>query len=131
MNDDEWKDQRRFALQALRDLGYGKASMEDRIIEEIGHLLRAIDSRDGQTIDVHDILTPSMSNNICQLVFGHRYETDDPRRSALDKILDENSPLLSQTGLLATAPVWFIKMFFKFGLPDNKKLLDHVFSIFE
>jgi hypothetical protein len=34
----EWVEQRRFALRQLRDLGFGKASMEDTISEEIDKL---------------------------------------------------------------------------------------------
>ena len=132
MNGSEWRDHRRFALQVLRDLGFGKGSLEDRISDEIRHLMKVIDRKDGQPIDIHTVLTPSMSNNICHLVFGHRYETDDPRRTALDRILDQNSTLFSQIGILATAPVWFTKIFLKVGLSGNKKkLFEYVFGIFE
>ena len=131
MNGTEWRDHRRFALQMLRDLGFGKWTIEERIMDEISHLLRVIDQNEGQPVDIHAVLTPSMSNNICHLVFGHRYETDDPRRLALDKILDQSSTLFSQIGILATAPVWFTKIFLKIGLFNNKKLFGYVFSIFE
>ena len=35
----EWVEQRRFALRQLRDLGFGKSSMEDMINEEVGKLI--------------------------------------------------------------------------------------------
>ena len=34
----EWVEQRRFALRQLRDLGFGKSSMEDNILDEIEKL---------------------------------------------------------------------------------------------
>ncbi len=38
---DVWKEQRRFTLRHLRDFGFGKASMEDIIIEEFKVLVHA------------------------------------------------------------------------------------------
>jgi hypothetical protein len=34
----EWAEQRRFALRQLRDLGFGKSSMEDTILDEVDKL---------------------------------------------------------------------------------------------
>ena len=34
----EWVEQRRFALRQLRDLGFGKSSMEDTILDEVDKL---------------------------------------------------------------------------------------------
>ena len=41
----EWQEQRRFALQNLRNLGFGKSSMEDGITDEIHELCSNIRSK--------------------------------------------------------------------------------------
>ncbi|GIY91457.1 cytochrome P450 18a1 [Caerostris extrusa] len=48
-------------------------------------------------------LTPSISNNICSVVFGKRYSYQDPERISLDIVIDEVSKLLGQT----TAHIFF------------------------
>ncbi|CAG2116308.1 unnamed protein product, partial [Medioppia subpectinata] len=93
-----WKDHRRFALQTMRDLGFGKRSMEERIANEITHFTKLIDQTDGQGFNFHKLLTPSMSNNICHLVFGHRMDFNDPKRIIFDNVLDNNAALFSMLG---------------------------------
>ena len=126
-----WRDDRRFALHMLRDLGFGKGSMEDRIIDEISYLIERFDKLNGEPTEIHKTLTPSLSNNICHLVFGHRYETDDPIRTLLDSTLDAANQRFTQIGFLAMAPTWFTKIVLKIGALTNQKLIDKVFSIVE
>ncbi|CAG2178747.1 unnamed protein product, partial [Oppiella nova] len=111
-----WSADRRFALQVLRDLGFGKGSMEDRITDEISYLIKHIDGSNGEPVNIHKLLTPSISNIIMQLVFGHRYDYDEPKRQALDQLVDQLSQVFSMTGFLATAPVWLSRLVFKMGL---------------
>ncbi|CAG2110465.1 unnamed protein product, partial [Medioppia subpectinata] len=94
-----WKEHRRFALQAMRDLGFGKGSMEDRIGDEISHFTKLIDETNGQGFNFHKILTPSMSNNICHLVFGHRMDFNDPKRIIFDNMLDTLAKQFSMLGV--------------------------------
>ena len=42
-NGTEWQDQRRFTLKHLRDLGFGKSSMEDQILEEADKLCKLLE----------------------------------------------------------------------------------------
>ncbi|CAG2172581.1 unnamed protein product [Oppiella nova] len=130
-NGDVWRDQRRSALQVLRDLGFGKGSMEERIIDEISYLTKCIDETTGEPMDIHEVLIPSMSNNISHLVFGHRLDYNEPRRKIFDKLLDEASSRFSIIGMIAMSPVWFSKIFFKLGNIVNRSGFDAMVSIFE
>ena len=38
----EWKDLRKFTMASLSQLGFGRAAMEDQIVEEADHLIDAI-----------------------------------------------------------------------------------------
>ncbi|CAG2172580.1 unnamed protein product [Oppiella nova] len=126
-----WRDQRRSALQILRDLGFGKGSMEDRITDEISYLTKCIDETNGEPMNIHEVLVPSMSNNICHLVFGHRMDFNEPKRQLFDKQLDQAVSRISVIGVLAMSPIWFSKLFFKLGGSFNKKVFNAVISIFE
>ncbi|CAG2112543.1 unnamed protein product, partial [Medioppia subpectinata] len=123
----EWRDHRRFALQTLRDLGFGKGSMEDRIADEITHFTKLIDETDGQGFNFHKLLVPSMSNNISHLVFGHRMDFNDPKRIVFDELLDSASTLFSMLGVLSLSPVWFSTMVLKLGAEEinlHQKTMD-------
>ncbi|XP_064481866.1 cytochrome P450 2J6-like [Ornithodoros turicata] len=88
LNGDAWTDNRRFCLQVLRDLGFGKSSMEERIREECKYLTDVIASHGGNPIDVGAYLAPSVSNNIASLVMGRRFDFDHPRRRFMDRCLN-------------------------------------------
>uniref|UniRef100_A0A2L2Y1J5 Cytochrome P450 18a1 n=1 Tax=Parasteatoda tepidariorum TaxID=114398 RepID=A0A2L2Y1J5_PARTP len=116
-----WKEQRRFSLHALRDLGFGKTRMEAQLKEEIVEMLERIEEQRSEPIKISDILASSVSNNIASLLYGSRMKYDDPRRKNLDK-------LIGNVGLLAGAVGW--QMFFPWAraimtylqIGDNGKL---------
>ncbi|KAM7282727.1 cytochrome P450 2J4 isoform X2 [Ixodes scapularis] len=85
MNGQRWVDNRRFCMHVLRDLGFGKKSMEEHIKEEIAQLYDVLKSWNGTPGKIENVITSSVSNNITALVFGERFSYDDPRRLFLDK----------------------------------------------
>ncbi|GFV86880.1 cytochrome P450 18a1 [Trichonephila clavipes] len=107
-----WKEQRRFSLHMLRDLGFGKTKMEEHVKEEILELLQRMSERVGRPTKFNFLLAPSMSNNIASLLFGHRLKYDDPQRQKLDATLRE-------IGILAGSSAW--QMFF----PWLRKILSY------
>ncbi|GBN44347.1 Vitamin D(3) 25-hydroxylase [Araneus ventricosus] len=81
-----WKEQRRFLMQTLRNLGVRKTKFEEDVMVEINNFLEVLTSYKGKPMDLKSALQASISNNICALVFGKRYDHDDPRRlKDLDK----------------------------------------------
>ncbi|GFX99253.1 cytochrome P450 18a1 [Trichonephila clavipes] len=91
-----WKEQRRFSLHMLKDLGFGKSHLEDMIKEEISDLLNHLAKMEGKPTIIRSVLAPSMSNNIAVLVFGKRYKYDDPIRKMLDRTLNESAAAAGQ-----------------------------------
>ena len=74
----EWKEQRTTSLEILRRLGMGKNVLADRIQEEVTHYIRAIQQHQGAPVDLRHLTQTSVSNNIVSIVFGKRFEHDDP-----------------------------------------------------
>ncbi|CAN7995741.1 unnamed protein product, partial [Ixodes hexagonus] len=99
MNGQAWVDNRRFCMHVLRDLGFGKKSMVEHVKEEIAQLYDLLKSWNGRAGPLSAVLTSSVSNNITALVFGQRYQPDDPRR----QFLDRGAIMLSRNARFASA----------------------------
>lgn len=105
-NGEVWKKQRRFALSTLRNFGVGKSTMEQSICEEIRHLHEEIEKEKGgkqgvqkKLLFIHvsfsgsvwtvgsfppgepfnpaNLFSNAVSNIICQLVMGKRFDYSD------------------------------------------------------
>ncbi|XP_063403739.1 cytochrome P450 2C8-like [Mytilus trossulus] len=99
-----WKEHRTFTLGALREFGFGKKSLESKIIEEAEVLMKLIEEKNGQSFNIRQLLYLSFSNITCSIVFGQRYEYTDKRfMSLLDKI-KENTNSVNITMLATTFP---------------------------
>ncbi|KAJ8388421.1 hypothetical protein AAFF_G00132970 [Aldrovandia affinis] len=81
-----WKQQRRFTVSTLRDFGVGKRSLESQILEEIKFLHQAVLEKTGEPFDAHFLVNNAVSNIICSIVFGRRFEYTDERFLLLLKL---------------------------------------------
>ncbi|XP_049832281.1 methyl farnesoate epoxidase-like [Schistocerca gregaria] len=77
-----WVQQRRFTLRHLRDFGFGKISMEGRILEEVEDLVGSLANK---TVQVTELFGIHMVNVLWAVAAGSRFERHDAR---LKKLLE-------------------------------------------
>ncbi|XP_018589792.1 cytochrome P450 2J2-like [Scleropages formosus] len=71
-----WKKHRRFANTYFKSFGEGRKTIELYIQQECNFLCHAIEER-GKLCDLQFLINNAVSNVICTLVFGHRYDYSD------------------------------------------------------
>ncbi|XP_063294187.1 cytochrome P450 2J6-like [Pelobates fuscus] len=121
-----WKEHRRFTLSTLRNFGLGKKSMEERISEESSYLIQEFEKNKDTLIDPHCAIDNAVSNIICSIVFGRRYDYDDPTFRDVVNLVHENMRMA--TGIWA-------QLYNAFGfihyLPlPHRKILRNVDTVF-
>ncbi|XP_033110808.1 cytochrome P450 2D6-like [Anneissia japonica] len=76
-NGQAWNDRRRWTNGVLRNFGLGKKSLESRINIEADYLCQEIDKNSGSFNPLHCV-NNAVSNIICSISFGDRFEYSDP-----------------------------------------------------
>ncbi|KAL8573334.1 hypothetical protein ACOMHN_032796 [Nucella lapillus] len=75
-----WKDQRKTSVRILKNLGMGRNVLALKVQGEVKALVKAIQDKvkDGQScLDLERLIHLSVSNNICSVLFGKRYDYED------------------------------------------------------
>lgn len=83
-----WKTLRRFTLQALRDFGVGKLTLEERIREEMIILTTILQDSKLSPIRMKPFFLSAATNIICSVMFGTRFDYSDSRFTELTEVLE-------------------------------------------
>ncbi|XP_075463037.1 cytochrome P450 2G1-like isoform X1 [Ascaphus truei] len=89
-NGERWKELRRFSITTLRNFGMGKRNIEERIQEEVQFLMEAFQETQGCIFNPAFFLRRSVSNVICSVVFGNRFDYKDQKLQTLLDLMTEN-----------------------------------------
>ncbi|XP_031607454.2 cytochrome P450 2K4-like isoform X3 [Oreochromis aureus] len=98
-NGETWKEMRRFALTNLRDFGMGKRACEDKIIEECQHLIDIFENFKGEAFDTTHPINCAVSNITCSIVYGSRFEYNDPEFTSMIDRVNRNAKILGSPSI--------------------------------
>ncbi|XP_060064384.1 cytochrome P450 2J6-like [Ylistrum balloti] len=99
-----WKQTRTYSISILRNLGFGKRSLESRVQEEVTAYLDIIEKQDGRPYDVKEVTVLAISNIICSITFGNRFEFSDTKFKRLTSLFAENFRLNTVGGAIRSFP---------------------------
>ncbi|XP_070558160.1 cytochrome P450 2F3-like [Ptychodera flava] len=88
-----WKKHRTFMLTHFRNFGVGKRSLEEKILEEAEVLCQAMEATKGKPVNCHHELQCAVTNVMCNILFGSRWEYAD---NAFHKLLDLTAEFVSK-----------------------------------
>ncbi|GFO00677.1 cytochrome p450 2u1 [Plakobranchus ocellatus] len=100
-----WKEQRTAALTILRAFGMGKNIMAAKIREEVDVYLQEISKLGGQPSDIRVLTGVSISNVICSIIMGQKFEHDDPFFRQMIGLVAKIVTQIGGTALLNHVPV--------------------------
>ncbi|XP_052087444.1 cytochrome P450 2C15-like [Mytilus californianus] len=108
-NGHAWKTHRTFMVTALRKLGFGKKSMESKVLEESQHFLSVLSDSNGDPINVADPIYVAVSNIICSVALGRRFDYKDAEFKKLINVVNEllsnqNIPAINLLPILQYLP---------------------------
>ncbi|XP_069129127.1 cytochrome P450 2B2-like [Argopecten irradians] len=99
-----WKNTRTFSMRVLREFGFGKRSLENKILEEVSVFLEVIGKNNGDAFSLRTTAQISVSNVICSICFGERYAHDDENFQKLMWMIDYHFKLLSKAAVVIFLP---------------------------
>ncbi|XP_030054607.1 cytochrome P450 2K6 [Microcaecilia unicolor] len=120
-----WKTMRRFTLSTLRDFGMGKRSLEERIAEECRFLIQYFELQKGEPFNVSLVLNSTVTNVITSVVFGSRFDYDNPLLFRLASLVNETLKLIGspKTLLYNMVPA------FRFLPGDHKPIMKNIYEL--
>jgi cytochrome P450 len=121
-----WRDQRRFAIHLLRDLGLGKNLMQERVLDEVAGMIdranKAI-AKDEKDVDLPAIIDIAVGSVINAILFGYRW--DESRQEEFYELKRLISQFIREVGTPAVRMALFRPYLFS-RLPYFKPLMERV-----
>ncbi|XP_071962277.1 cytochrome P450 2J4-like [Antedon mediterranea] len=106
-----WREIRKFSSNILRTFGDRHSKMEAKVTQEVSYFIQDLHKTDSQSVDLRHNVQRMVSNVICSICFGERFEYDDQQFQKLIHyvgIFFQNIDSKSATNFLPF--LWYLPM---------------------
>ncbi|OWF46611.1 cytochrome P450 2J6-like [Mizuhopecten yessoensis] len=100
-----WKHTRTFSFAALKKLGFANRSLESKIMEEVSVFLEIIREKKGEAFSIQPTAHLSVSNIMCSMTFGKRFQHDDKEFNELMKMTNRHIALIEKSAISNFFPI--------------------------
>lgn len=100
-----WKDQRKFLINTFRGFGIGKSSFEDAVAMEAEAMMKVMREKKDVPFDPQIMLSNALSNIICSVTFGKRFEYNDPKFDRLLALVLRQFEVMGSATILGAFPI--------------------------
>ena len=73
-----WTQQRRVSLTKLRDLGFGRKSLDLSMVQEVDYVIDKLQEHGGSKVEINSTFNAAIINVLWQIVASKRFEPDHP-----------------------------------------------------
>uniref|UniRef100_F6ZBI1 Cytochrome P450 2U1 n=1 Tax=Monodelphis domestica TaxID=13616 RepID=F6ZBI1_MONDO len=124
-----WRQQRKFSHSTLRHFGLGKLSLEPKIIEEFKYVKEEIQKHGGNPFSPFPIISNAVSNIICSLCFGQRFEYNNSDFKKMLHLMSRGLEIsVSYQMMLINICSWFY--YLPFGLFKEIRQIEKDLTVF-
>ncbi|XP_015124840.1 probable cytochrome P450 305a1 [Diachasma alloeum] len=101
----EWREMRSWLVRSLRDLGFGREEMSDKIRDELVIILENLKMKGGGIVTMKPIIAPAVINVIWSVATGKRIEDEKRLRYFLD-LMDRRARAFDIAGGMLSVFPW-------------------------
>lgn len=100
-----WTQSRLFTLNVLKEFGFGRRILQEKILEEVTHLQDKLKKTIGENISSKSAIQTTGLNIMTSLVFNRRYEDNDPKIKFIIDLIQDQIKNMEWSGALEFLPV--------------------------
>jgi len=93
----------------LRDFGFGRSKLEERILEEITFFTPEMERKTDKPLYPQPIIQKSVANVIASVIFEKRMDYEDPIFTKYLKILNRSIQVVENSGIIIIVNSGIIK----------------------
>ena len=119
---EDWLSQRRFGLKTLRDLGFGRRTIEEIVDKEIDVMVGKLGNHCGKDYRLGSDFNIPVINVLWQLVAGYRFEESDSQGS---QVINSIQNIFKTYFELTVIPLGLTKLFRRTFFEENLKIVEN------